>query len=275
LSKQLIPAQRRERIQEFLEEHRIAPNAQLSSLLGVSEATVRRDLEWMENEGILYRTHGGAILSQHLQLEPAYTQRAQKQVEEKRAIGILAASLVEEGDIIFVNSGTTTTQFIRQVSSKSNITVVTNNLTAAIEIGESALEFIIIGGVFQPTSISVAGRFAINNLNQIYADKAFFGVDGITVRHGCTVPTNAEAEVIRLMSERTNGPKYVIADHTKWGTVSNFEVAAINDIQYLVTDEKLSQIAVDSLKKRQIQVLVAEHKSRENQIRSKSETLGR
>jgi DeoR family fructose operon transcriptional repressor len=236
--------------------HKIAPSSELSSLLGVSEATVRRDLEWMENEGILYRTHGGAILSQHLQFEPEYTQRAKRQVEEKRAIGGLAASLIDDGDIVFINSGTTTTNLIRQIRTNSNITVVTNNLTAALEIGESDLELIMIGGVFQPKSNSVAGRFAIDNLKQIYADKAFIGVDGITIRHGYTVPSNDEAEVIRLMAERTKGPINVLADHTKWGTVSNFEIAQINEIPLLITDEQLGQIATEALSKWNIQVLV-------------------
>jgi DeoR family fructose operon transcriptional repressor len=256
VSKQLIPAQRRERIQEYLTLHKIAPSSELSSLLSVSEATVRRDLEWMENEGILFRTHGGAILSQHLQLEPEYTQRAKRQVEEKRAIGLLAASLIEDGDIVFVNSGTTTTQLIRQIRINANITVVTNNLTAALEIGESNLELILVGGVFQPKSNSVAGRFAYENLSQIYADKAFIGIDGITVKHGYTVPSNSEAEVIRLMIERTKEPITVVADHTKWGTVSNFEVAQINEVSLLITDHQLGQIAKEALRKWNVQVLV-------------------
>ncbi|MCJ7534760.1 MAG: DeoR/GlpR family DNA-binding transcription regulator [Anaerolineales bacterium] len=259
MSKQLIPAQRRERIQAYLAQHKIAPSAELSALLGVSEATVRRDLEWMENEGILYRTHGGAILSQHLQLEPEYKQRAQRQVQEKRAIGKLAASMVAEGEIIFVNSGSTTTQLIQQIRTNSNISVVTNNLSAALEVGETSLELILVGGLFQPKSNSVAGRFAIDNLNQIYADKAFIGVDGITVRHGYTVPSNDEAEVIRLMLERTNGPVYIVADHTKWGTVSNFEVAQINEIPLLITDEKFVQIAREALTKLHIQVFDPNH----------------
>ena len=265
MSKQLIPAQRRERIQEFLAEQRIAPIAELSMMLGVSEATVRRDLEWMEIEGILFRTHGGAILSQHLQFEPEYRQRAQKQVEEKRAIGRLAASLVEDGDIVFANSGSTTTQFIRQLLTNMNVTVVTNNLNAAVELGESQLDLIIIGGEFQPTSISATGRFAINNLNQIYADKVFLGVDGITIRHGYTVPSNAEAEVMGVMLERTKGSKYVISDHTKWGIVSNFEVAQIDEIHTIITDEDFGKIAKDSLEKRSIEVMLA-RKLGNNQI---------
>ena len=257
LSKQLIPAQRRERIQEYLSEHRIAPNTDLSIMLGVSDATVRRDLEWMENEGILYRTHGGAILSQHLSSEPEYNQRAQTNIEEKKAIAHLAASQVAEGDTIFVNSGSTTTQFIRHLPTDLQITVVTNNLNAALEIGESDLNIIVLGGEYQPTSISVTGRFAISNLNQIYADKVFLGVDGITIHHGFTVPSNAEAELMKLMAERTYGPKYVLSDHTKWGTVSNFEIAQIDEIQYLITDEKFSKMGIESLLKHEIQVLIA------------------
>lgn len=256
MSKQLIPAQRRERIQDYLTLHKIAPSSELSSLLGVSEATVRRDLEWMENEGILYRTHGGAILSQHLQLEPEYTQRAKRQVEEKRAIGGLAAAMIEDGDIVFVNSGTTTTHLIKQIRTNANITVVTNNLTAALELGETSLELLIVGGAFQPKSNSVAGRFAIDNLSQIYADKAFIGVDGITIKHGYTVPSNDEAEIIRLMIERTKGQINVISDHTKWGTVSNFEIAQIDEIPLLITDDQLGQIAAKALNKWNIQVIV-------------------
>ena len=85
------------------------------TLLDTSEATVRRDLEWLEREGIVERTHGGAILSQRLTLEPEYLQRAQKHPEEKRLIGEMAASLIEDNDVVFINSGTTTTQVIRHI----------------------------------------------------------------------------------------------------------------------------------------------------------------
>ena len=255
MSKQLIPAQRRERIQEYLALHKIAPSSELSSLLGVSEATVRRDLEWLENEGILYRTHGGAILSQHLQLEPEYTQRAKRQVEEKHTIGRIAASLIEDGDIVFINSGTTTTQLIRQIRSDLDITVITNNLIATLEVGDVGYELILLGGEFQPKSNSVAGRFAIDNLNQIYADQAFIGVDGISIKQGFTVPSNGEAEIVRSMIERTNGPVSVVADHTKWDNVSNFEVAHIDQAQRIITDQELEPITRETLLKLSVDVI--------------------
>jgi len=193
MSKTLIPAQRRERIQEYLAIHKIVPSVELSGMLDVSEATIRRDLEWMEGEGILTRTHGGAILNQRLQLEAAYQQRAQRNVEEKRLIGALAATLIEDGDMVFINSGSTTTQLIRNIRGGTGITVITNNLIAALESGDTGFEIVLVGGSFQPMSNAIAGRFAIENISSLYANKAFIGVDGITLKHCFTVPAVVEA----------------------------------------------------------------------------------
>jgi DeoR/GlpR family transcriptional regulator of sugar metabolism len=212
----------------------------------------------MESEGILVRTHGGAILNQRLQQEPEYQQRALRNVEEKRLIGALAASLIKDGDIVFINSGTTTTQLILNIRKEAEITVVTNNLSAALEAGEAGFEIILLGGSYQPRSQSVAGRFTIENLGHIYADQAFIGVDGITLKHGFTVPSNAEAEVIRMMLNRTNGPVNVLADYSKWGVVSNFEVAQIQQVDRLVTDEQLGEIARQALASRPVEVIVAQ-----------------
>jgi DeoR family fructose operon transcriptional repressor len=226
-------------------------------MLDVSEATIRRDLEWLEQEGIVERTHGGAILNQRINLEPTYHNRTLRNPEEKRKIGILAASLIKDGDIVFINSGTTTTQVIRNIQSNSDVTIITNNLSAAIELGEVDFELILLGGSFQPKSNSVAGRFGIENLRQIYATKAFIGVDGISLKYGCTVPSNGEAEIVRLMLERTRGPVTILADHSKWGVVSNFEVAKIEEIHRFITDDCFDPRAQASLATRSVEVLIA------------------
>lgn len=257
MSKQLIPAQRREQILVYLGQHKVASSSDLSLLLGVSEATVRRDLEWMEKAGLLSRTHGGAVLSQQLQIEPAYAKRTKHQVSEKRAIGKLAASLIKDGDIVFINSGTTTTQLIHQLPPDLDISLITNNLAAVMEIGEIGYELIVLGGEFQPKSRSAAGRFAIENLSQIYADKAFIGVDGISPEHGCTVPSNSEAEVIKRMVARTNGPLSILADHSKWGLVSNFEVVKFDQIQQLISDPGFPTETLQTLRQFPIEVLIS------------------
>jgi len=257
MSKALIPAQRRERIQEYLALHKIARTIDLCEMLDASEATVRRDLEWLEQDGILERTHGGAILSQRMITEPEYRQRAQHHPEEKRQIGALAASLIDEGDIVFINSGTTTTQVIQQIRGDAEITVFTNNVNAALEMGEPGFHHYLIGGEYQPRSKSLAGRFAMENLKQVYANKAIIGVDGISLKHGCTVPTNGEAEVVQQMIERTRGQIIVVIDYSKWGVVSNFQIATIDEIDILVTDDALDKSALESLASHSVESMIA------------------
>jgi DeoR family fructose operon transcriptional repressor len=257
MGKPLIPAQRRERIQEYLAVHQIVRTADLMDLLETSEATVRRDLEWLEKKGILERTHGGAILNQRVIFEQEYQQRAQHFPEEKKLIGELAASLIEEGDIVFINSGTTATQVFQHIRRDLRITVFTNNVNAALELGDPGFHYYLIGGEFQPRSNSLAGRFALDNLNLVFANKVILGVDGISLKHGCTVPTNAEAEVVRRMIDRTKGQVIVAADHSKWGAVSNFPVANIEEVDKFVTDEGFAESAVEDLTEHSIETLIA------------------
>ncbi len=255
--KTLIPAQRRERIHEYLQVRRIARNADLCEMLDVSEATVRRDLERLEERGILERTHGGAVLSQRIRHEPEYALRDRTRSEEKRCIGAAAAALIEDGDVILVNSGTTTTQVIRHIPSDADVTVITNNVSAALDVAGAGFELILLGGEFQPRSLSVAGRLAVENLRGIYASKSFLGVDGISPKYGCTTPSSAAAEVVRLMVERTRGPVTVVADHSKWGVVSNFEIATVDQIHRLVTDGGLDESAHQELRSHSVEVIVA------------------
>ncbi len=257
MSRSLIPAQRRERIQEYLLVHRIARIDDLCALLDASEATVRRDLEWLEAEGVVERTRGGAIINQRLIVEPEYLQRLQRYPEEKRAIGALAASLIGDREIVFINSGTTTAQVLSHIRPNAGISVFTNNLKAILEVGSNGLELYVLGGEYQPVSRSSAGRFAIEQIRHIYADKAIIGVDGISLKHGCTVPTNAEAEVVRRMIEHTKGQIIVVADHSKWGVVSNFQVATVDEIDLLITDERFEPAAVEELAAHAVEVQMA------------------
>jgi DeoR family transcriptional regulator, fructose operon transcriptional repressor len=256
MSKPLIPAQRRERIQDYLVTHKIVRMDDLYNLLDTSEATVRRDLEWLERAGVIERTHGGAILNQRLTLEPEYRQRAQKNPEKKHLIGELAASLIEDNDVVFINSGTTTTQVIRHIRDHAGITVFSNNVNAALEVGQAGFTHHLIGGEFQPHSNSVAGRFAIENLRQVYANKSILGVDGVSLLHGCTVPSNLEAEVVKQMIERTRGEIIIVADSSKWGVVANFQIASIDEIDKLITDDELDPLAIDSLAAHNVESLI-------------------
>jgi DeoR family fructose operon transcriptional repressor len=257
MGKPLIPAQRREKIQEYLSLHQIARTADLMELLNASEATVRRDLEWLEQKGVLERTHGGAILNQRVTFEQEYQQRLKNFPQEKERIGQLAASLIENDDIVFVNSGTTATQVLRHIAPNPRITIFTNNISALMEMGDPGFRLHLTGGEFQPRSNSLAGRFALDNLSLVFANKAILGVDGISIKHGLTVPTSPEAEVVRRMIEHTKGQVIIVADHSKWGAVSNFPVAAVDEVDLLVTDEGLDRSSIKELAAHSVEVLIA------------------
>jgi DeoR family fructose operon transcriptional repressor len=256
--KTLIPAQRRKQIQELLAKHQVVQSAFLGEILQVSEATIRRDLDRLEKSGLLERTHGGAVLNQRMEVEPEYTSSAQAHPEEKFLIGARAAAMVEDGDTIFVNSGTTATQVIRHLQAKTGVTVITSNVNAALEVQAADLELILLGGTFRTRAKSVVGRFATESLRQVYANKAFIGVDGLSLKYGCTTPISEEAEIARLMIKRTRGPVIVVADHSKWGVVSNFEIAQLDQIQAVVTDQGFAPHARTQLASYAVEVLIAE-----------------
>jgi DeoR family fructose operon transcriptional repressor len=196
-----------------------------------------------------------------MMFEPEYPQRAQRYPEEKRRIGALAASLIEKDDIVFLNSGTTTTQVVHQIRSDASISIFTNNLSSVVDVGDPGFHHYLIGGEFQPRSNSLAGRFSIENLGRVFANKTILGVDGISLKHGCTVPSNDEAEVIRQMISHTKGEIIVVADHSKWGVVSNFQIAKIDEIDKLITDEEFDSSASESLTAHGVEILIAEANS--------------
>jgi DeoR/GlpR family transcriptional regulator of sugar metabolism len=222
-------------IQELLRERQVVRVSALSELLGVSEVTIRRDLEAMERKGLLERTHGGAVRAQHMRIEPAYPEAAATHPEEKRLIGQTAARLVEPGDTLFLNGGTTTLQVFRHVDVPG-IRIITNHLGIAAEAAARNVDLLLLGGQYRPASNSLVGPFATETLRRLFATKSFIGVEGISLRFGLTTPTAAEAEIARLMMERTKGAVTVVADHSKIGMVADVVIAPLEEIDRLVVD---------------------------------------
>jgi DeoR/GlpR family transcriptional regulator of sugar metabolism len=253
---QLLPAERYRRIQELLRERQVVRVSTLSELLGVSEVTIRRDLEHLERRGLLERTHGGAVLVQRMRTEPGYLDAIVSHPEEKRAIGRAAAALVEPGDTVFLNGGTTTLEVFRHLATPG-IRVVTNHVGMALEAGDRDLELILVGGQFRAPSSSVVGPLATEALRRVHADKAFIGVEGVSLRSGLTTPSPQEAEIARLMMERTTGQVTVVADHSKLGTVADFVIAPLEDIDRIVVDGGIEDEYREQLAATDVEVVVA------------------
>jgi DeoR/GlpR family transcriptional regulator of sugar metabolism len=254
----LIPAERRHRIQEMLRAQGAVKVSTLSQLFEVSEITIRRDLEQLERDGRLERTHGGAVLSQRMRQEPLYTDKDQLHRAEKQAIGHVAAMLVENGDTLLINSGSTTLQVLRHLAGRHDVRVITSNMGAPFAVHDPGFEVILVGGTFRRQSNSLVGPLATQSLRQVYGSKAFIGVDGISLKYGLTTPTLPEAEVARTMIERTRGPVIVVADHTKLGVVADFVTAPLDQVDVLVTDRGFDEGYREALEELSIQIMVAE-----------------
>lgn len=253
----MIPADRQSRILELIEEQRVVRVTDLSGMFGVTELTIRRDLDALEEQGYLDRTHGGAILRHRMRIEPYYSEKHQKNQDEKNLIGRAVNDCIDDGDTVMVNTGSTTTQVLRHLSRR-NLRVVTSNASAISEISHPDIELILVGGVYRAQSNSIVGSFAEAVLNQVVASKSIIGVDGLSMSYGLTTPAHEEAEITRLMIDRTEGPVIVVADHSKMEVVSNFVTAPLSRIHTLVTDSGITREFREELEHCEVRVIIAD-----------------
>ncbi len=234
-----IPADRHKHILDLIRKGNVVQVNDLAAYFQVSELTIRRDLDQLAGQGLIERTHGGATARRNLPVEPDYVQKSSEYQYEKQAIGRAAAQLVDDGDTVYINSGSTTLEVIRAlVSSDKKISIVTNNIDAVWLIKEdSPCKLILAGGVVRPRSHSVSGSLSQLILDQVFANKAIIGVDGFSLNVGLTTPVLEEAETTRAMIEKTVGKVIVVAAGNKIGVVSNFKTVGLDHIDTLVTDE--------------------------------------
>lgn len=251
-----IPADRQKKIHALLLQNGVVTVAELTKVFGVSELTIRRDLDLMSRKGILERTHGGAISNQRMRTEPLYSQKGNIHKKEKELIGIAAAALAEDGDTLLINSGSTTLEVIRNLRNRK-VRVITSNAGAIPEAIGSEMEIILLGGLYRPQSNSMVGTLARHSLQQVFGSKAFIGTDGMSLKYGLTTPILDEAEIAREMIDRTPGPIIVVADHSKLRVVSNFVTVPADKVDVLVTDENIDNELKLGIEKMGIRIVIA------------------
>jgi DeoR family transcriptional regulator, fructose operon transcriptional repressor len=253
---QPLPAERHRRIEGILRERRVVRVSSLSEQIGVSEVTIRRDLEALERRGVLERTHGGAVLTLRMRAEPAYVEAVSSNPEAKRRIAHVAADLVEAGDTLYMNGGTTTLQVFRRLRAPG-LKVITNHVGIAVESAEHDLDLLLVGGHYRAPSNSVVGPFATEALRRTHATCAYVGVEGVSVTSGLTSPVPAEAEIARVMIEQARRRVVVVADHSKIGTVADFVIAPLDAVDTLVVDDAIDEEYRDRLVEAGVEVIVA------------------
>jgi len=232
-----IPAERRARILQQLKDKGIVRVDELSRDLDVSVITVRRDLASLENEGLLERTHGGAISSSLRVNEPSYNDKGQRNVPMKSGIARKTASLIEEGETIFVNSGSTTAMVLQELVRIPRLTIITNNVGALVNLeSRNDCEVILTGGTFRSGTSCLVGEEVLSRLGLTNPTTSIIGVDGISFRKGLTSHNTHEAAVSRKMIEQTSGRVLVVADSSKIGALSLHAVSSLTAAYALITD---------------------------------------
>ena len=253
----------RQRQEVILDEVRRTGAVQVSDLvvrLGVSDMTIRRDLDALSRRGLVEKVYGGATSTAGRSTdEPGFEAKSVRQLAEKEAIARLAAGLVRPGTAIGLSAGTTTWTLARQLDDVPDLTVVTNSIRVADALqqsGRADRTVVLTGGVRTPSD-ALVGPVAVQALRSLHLDLVFLGVHGMAPRAGFTTPNLNESETNRALAEAASR-LVVVADHEKWATVGISTIVEFNEIDVLITDGGLPQEARQVLSDEVNELMLAE-----------------
>jgi DeoR family transcriptional regulator of aga operon len=247
-------------IQSALQQSGSVAVDDLSAKLGVSVVTIRRDLDTLEEQGLLRRTHGGAVSIEPLFYEPfkrdrAFLAQVEKMADEKRRIGRAAAALITPGETIAVTPGTTTAEVIRGLPLNYNITVVTNTANIVMELSKRKdVDVFVTGGHLHGEWFSLVGPTAIRSLENMLIHTLFIGADGIDSRWGASAYSSDEAELNGTMVKHARR-NIAVVDHTKFGIVANWRICETGSLHTLITDTGATPKMIAPFQKLGIQVI--------------------
>lgn len=248
----MLTPERHRIILDMLKEKEVAKIQELVEKTLSSESTIRRDLSQLEKEKKLKRVHGGASLLGQKGKELSINEKSTKNLSEKRAIAEYAASLISDGDCIFLDAGTTIIQMVPFIKAK-DVKVVTNGLTHLEALFENNIETYLIGGYVKNMTRALIGKGAMDGLSNYRFDKSFIGVNGIHIDYGFTTPDPEEA-AIKQRAIQLSQESFVLADHTKFHEVTFAKISELNEA-ILITNEDDEEILAEFISKTKIKVV--------------------
>lgn len=245
-------------ILELLIQHNSILVTDLATHLNVSSVTIRKDLTDLEREKKLYRNHGKAILIAPYIDNRNVSEKEKLYVEEKRLIGMKAASLITPKDSILIASGTTMHALARSIVPVDELTVITASMEVSnILASEKNIYIIQLGGILRHSSLSVVGKYAENILADFSCSKLFIGVDGIDLDFGITTTNMMEASLNRVMMQ-TAQKTIVLADSSKFGRRGFSKIADMEDVDHIITDSHIPPSTALRLEEMGIEVTIAD-----------------
>jgi DeoR/GlpR family transcriptional regulator of sugar metabolism len=243
----MSPERRREQIVGYLSTHDRASVGELSQILGVSEVTIRKDLDGLEAQGLLLRVHGGAMASGRGRLELHFASREQEHLEEKRRIAQAAAALVYSGQRIFLDASTTALQIARLLKDREGLTVVTNGLYTALELTFSAgITTVVVGGTMRHRSSSLVGSLSGDLLQRLRVDIGFFGARAVT-GDGLMEADIEEAQLKQRLVQ-VSAMVVGIVDASKFGSTAFSIFALPREVDRVITDDAAPPAIVEALR---------------------------
>ncbi|RPJ48920.1 MAG: DeoR/GlpR transcriptional regulator [Chloroflexi bacterium] len=256
--KGLLKEERQQQILEALQENKKVTVTELSQRYGTSEVTIRRDLADLAASGRLIRAHRGALAVASAPPEPPIIQRMTIGREEKDRIARAALELVNEGDSLFLGSGSTVACFARYLAGRKKITVSTNAINIAMELASVELDMVVVvlGGVIRAPELSLLGHIAEQSLSEVRFNKIFMGVQALSIENGWTTDHLPEVATTRKILDMA-AELIVLADHTKLGQTAAAWIAPAVRITTLVTDAQSESDFLAHLRAEGVRVVVA------------------
>jgi DeoR family transcriptional regulator, aga operon transcriptional repressor len=237
----MLNEERRRSILEQIHQDGRVLVTDLAEHFQTSQITIRKDLEVLDGQGLIQRTHGGALpVRDGALLDPSLREKEKLHRKEKLRIAAAAAKLVEEGQSILLDSGTTTTAVARALKDFAKLTVITNAINIAAELAGARVEVILTGGTLRKNSFSLVGPLAEQTIRQLSADILFLGVDGFDTKAGLFTPNVLEAQVNRCMVEVTR-KTIAVCDSSKFGRRSLCNIMPASAVQQVITDKNISK----------------------------------
>ena len=250
-----IPAERQKKMIEYIEVNTSAQIHELAQHFHVSEATVRRDLDELDQQGALRRTHGGAIkMDRSTSYEHMYSEKIALMTEEKHRIAEHAAQMVHNGDTVMIDSGTTTFFIAQALSRLENLTLITNDLYIAYQTPvHHSSTLVVTGGMRRTGRQELVGTATENFIRDTHVDIAFVGVDGIDLTGGATIANFAEVGVKRLMLQ-SGMRSVIVADHSKFGRVALARICDLEEADLILTDKGIEEEILTRLRKLSLEI---------------------
>jgi DeoR/GlpR family transcriptional regulator of sugar metabolism len=253
----LLSEPRRRRILEWIQEEGAARVRDLAVAFKVSEATIRQDLERLEQEGQITREHGGAFLKSDPAQVGNMTLHHQENMEQKRKIGACAADLVSDGETIILDAGTTTTEIALKLVERRNLTVITNALNIAIILGAVPGNAVHMpGGQFKAPTLSLSGDKSVEYFRNIFAAKLFLATAGVAIDAGLTYPSFADLQLKEAMIKAASHV-YLVADSSKINKSSFTRLGSLDVIHSFITDSGISSADAAAFRGVGIDVIIA------------------